>query len=79
MLLDRDNPTRVIGKTQTPLLLPETDDERHGDVDNVVFPCGALVDEARDELMLYYGAADTRVCLATGSLQAVIDACKNCR
>ena len=41
----------------------------------MVFPCGALADIARDELRLYYGAADTRVCLTTGSLSQVVRAC----
>lgn len=75
ILLDLENPTKIIGKTMSYLLMPEMDYETRGTVDNVVFPCGALADEAKDELRLYYGGADTRICLATGSLQEVVDAC----
>jgi predicted GH43/DUF377 family glycosyl hydrolase len=76
ILLDLENPEVVIGKTQSWLLAPEADYEARGTVNDVVFPCGALADLQKDELRLYYGAADTRVGLATGSLSAVIEACK---
>lgn len=75
-LLDLENPEKVIGKTQSWLLAPEKDYETRGTVNDVVFPCGALADVAKDKLRVYYGAADTRVGLATGSLSAVVDACK---
>ena len=75
LLLDLDHPERVIGKTQRWLLAPEMDYETCGTVNDVVFPCGALADLAKDELRLYYGAADTRIGLATSSLSAVVDAC----
>ena len=58
------------------LLAPEADYEVRGQVNNVVFPCGAIGDIEKDELRLYYGAADTCVGLATGSLSDVIRACK---
>jgi len=76
MLLDLKDPERVIGKTQSWLLAPEAAYEAQGTINNVVFPCGALADLAKDELRIYYGAADTRIGLATGSLSAVIEACK---
>ena len=75
ILLDADNPRKVIGKTRSWLLAPEMPYETNGQVDNVVFPCGALADIARDEPRLYYGAANARVCLATGSLSQVVRAC----
>ena len=75
MLLDLETPWKIIGKTYSTLLTPETDYETRGRVDNVVFPCGAIADYAKDEIRLYYGGADTRVCLATGSLSATIKAC----
>jgi predicted GH43/DUF377 family glycosyl hydrolase len=75
IMLDLKNPAKVIGKTASWLLYPEKDYETRGTCDNVVFPCGALIDEAKDEIRLYYGAADTRVGLATGSLSATIEAC----
>jgi len=76
ILLDLNNPERVIGKTNSWLLAPEKDYEVHGTVNDVVFPCGALADFEKDELRLYYGAADTNIGLATGSLSAVIEACQ---
>jgi predicted GH43/DUF377 family glycosyl hydrolase len=63
MLLDKDDPTRVLAKTEAPSLRPEADYELKGDVNNVVFPCGAVVDG--ETLFFYYGGADT-VC-AVGS------------
>ncbi len=76
VLLDLADPCKVIGKTTSYLLAPQEDYETRGAVDNVVFPCGALADAGKDELRLYYGGADTCICLATGSLSAVIEACK---
>ena len=76
-LLDLDDPTQIIGHTSGFLLAPEEPYETNGVVDNVVFPCGAIADEATDEFRMYYGAADTCVCLATGSLGDILDACEN--
>jgi predicted GH43/DUF377 family glycosyl hydrolase len=77
MLLAADDPTRVLGLTRTYLLAADQPYEYAGHVANVVFPTGALAFPERDELRIYYGAADTRVCLATGSLRAVVQACLN--
>jgi len=75
MLLDLETPTRVIGYTKGFLLAPEMPYETNGIVDNVVFPCGALVDEEKDEFRLYYGAADTCIGLATGSVREILENC----
>ena len=75
MLLDAGDPSRILGKTQSWLLAPEAPYEQQGQVCNVVFPCGAIAKPEIDELWLYYGAADTCVALATGSLRAVVQAC----
>ena len=75
ILLDLKQPWKILGKMSSYLLAPEMDYEANGHVDNVVFPCGAIGDEKKDELRLYYGAADTRICLATGKLSDVIQAC----
>ncbi len=76
MLLDLDDPSKIIGKMESWILTPQADCERLGNVNNVVFACGALADEEKDEIRVYYGAADEHVCLATGSLSELIDACK---
>ena len=47
--------------------------ERSGDVTDVVFPCGWILDDDGDTLRVYYGAADTSVCVATASLSALLD------
>jgi predicted GH43/DUF377 family glycosyl hydrolase len=47
--------------------------ERQGDVPNVVFPCGVVHDEASDEVRIYYGAADTSICLATAQLGDLLE------
>jgi predicted GH43/DUF377 family glycosyl hydrolase len=57
LLLDLDEPHRVVRKSSVPILVPETDFEREGFVPNVVFPTGVV--ERGDTLLVYYGAADT--------------------
>jgi predicted GH43/DUF377 family glycosyl hydrolase len=69
-LLDRDDPTKVIGRLPYPLFSPETRWERSGDVNNVVFPTGAVVHG--DELCIYYGAADSRIAEYSVSLSALL-------
>ncbi len=76
ILLDLEDPSQVIGLTKSWLLAPEADYETKGMVDNVCFPCGALANLERDELRIYYGAADTCIGLATGSLSQVVEACR---
>lgn len=51
---------------------PEAPYEQLGDVPNVVFPCGLTIGADRDTLHLYYGAADSAVALATGSLRELL-------
>lgn len=71
-LLDRDDPARVIARTRRPILEPELEFERFGDVDNVVFPEGAIVID--DVLHVYYGAADRVVGHAKAPLSDVLEA-----
>jgi predicted GH43/DUF377 family glycosyl hydrolase len=56
------------------VLAPLAEYERTGDVPNVVFPCGLLHDAASGEVRLYYGAADSTICVATARLEALVDA-----
>jgi beta-1,4-mannooligosaccharide/beta-1,4-mannosyl-N-acetylglucosamine phosphorylase len=71
-LLDLDEPWRVIARGSDYLLSPKVPYEQVGDVPNVVFPCAALVDRANDRLTVYYGGADTVVCLAHGHLSELV-------
>lgn len=70
MLLDLKNPAKVIGRSHFPLLEPEEDYEKFGVVNNVVFPCGAITKD--DQVFVYYGAADTFVGVATGSIKEIL-------
>lgn len=63
--LDRDDPTVVLGRTNMPVLAPRERYERIGDVANLVFSCGAVLSEDRQTVELYYGAADSCICLGT--------------
>lgn len=71
-LLDLDDPSKVIARCDIPLLSPREGYERVGDVGNVVFACGAIV-EPNGEMKMYYGGADTCVCVATAKLNDVIE------
>nr|WP_314147627.1 glycosidase [uncultured Leifsonia sp.] len=62
MLLDADDPSRVLARTSDPLLTPETADETAGTVANVVFP--TAIEEIGGEHFVFYGAADTRIAVA---------------
>ena len=70
-LLDRDDPTKEIGRLATPLFSPDQEWEQTGVVKNVVFPTGAVVQEGR--LHIYYGAADEKIGVASMDLQEVIN------
>lgn len=69
LLLDREDPSRVITGTGATLLEPETREERFGQTPNVVFPCGAVL--LNGDVYLYYGGADSVVCLARMPLQVI--------
>lgn len=70
VLLDLNDPRKVIARTDSPLLVPEEEYEHYGKVKDIVFPSGAVV--RGDTIFLYYGAADTTTCVATGSLKALL-------
>jgi predicted GH43/DUF377 family glycosyl hydrolase len=71
-LLDLENPQRVLARSRDWVFGPEAPYERIGDVGNVVFPCGWVLGEDGDTLRVYYGAADSTVCVATASLPALL-------
>jgi predicted GH43/DUF377 family glycosyl hydrolase len=68
-LLDRDDPSTVIGRLSTPLLKPNQN-EREGYVPNVVYTCGALVHNG--DLIMPYGMADHATGFATMPLRDVL-------
>jgi predicted GH43/DUF377 family glycosyl hydrolase len=71
-LLDLDDPRVVLHRTDEWVLGPAEPYERQGDVGRVVFPCGWTVDETRDRLTLYYGAADTVIGAAEAAFSEVL-------
>lgn len=71
ILLDYNDPFRIISRTDQPLLIPEEDYERFGEVPNIVFPTGAIFQG--EFLNIYYGAADTSTCLARLNADDLLD------
>jgi len=74
-ILDREEPTILIGRTNIPILSPRERYERVGDVGNLVFSCGALLSEDGSEVEIYYGAADSCICLGTIGVEDIEKAC----
>lgn len=74
MLLDLNDPSRVIARGRAPILSPRESYERVGLTPNVVFTCGVIL-ESDGEVKIYYGAADTVLCLGTARLEDLIAAC----
>ena len=71
-LLDLEEPTRILRRADDWIFGPHESYERQGDVANAIFPCGLIV-APNGELRLYYGAADTSICLATGRLDELVE------
>ena len=72
-LLDRDNPSKVLARGNEWVLGPREPYERSGDVPDVIFPCGWVLRDDGDTLHMYYGAADSVVCLAEASVSDLLD------
>ena len=79
MLLDLEEPEKLLGFTRSYMLAPLAYYEQNGRVQNVVFACGCIPDYEEDRLRVYYGGADTCIGLATGSISEIVDACLNYR
>lgn len=72
-LFDKDNPELCLLRGQSWIFGPEAEYETTGDVGYVVFPCGWTLQADGDTLHVYYGAADTSICLAVASLSKLLD------
>ncbi len=70
VLLDGEEPWKVVARSTEPIFEPQTPYECEGFYGNVVFSCGLLCEN--DKLRIYYGAADTTICYAELSLQETI-------
>jgi predicted GH43/DUF377 family glycosyl hydrolase len=71
VLLDRDQPWRVIARSKRPIMEPEAPYEVEGFFGNVIFSCGALYEEGK--VKIYYGAADTSMCYAEIGLDEIMN------
>lgn len=71
MLLDRMDPTRLLGRLREPLIKPEGE-EREGYVPNVVYTCGALAHHGR--LIIPYAISDSATTFASVSIKELLDA-----
>ena len=75
MLLDLDDPSKVIGLSKKPLIAPEVSYEVEGAYRNdVIFPTGMILEDD-GEVKIYYGAADTVMALVTADVKALIKSC----
>jgi predicted GH43/DUF377 family glycosyl hydrolase len=71
ILLDLKDPTKILYRSNTPILEPEEDYENNGHKWGVVYSCGAIVQKG--ELIVYYGGADKFVCVASMNLKELIN------
>jgi predicted GH43/DUF377 family glycosyl hydrolase len=70
VLLDADEPWKIIARSEKPIIEPEMDYELNGFFGNVIFSCGVLYEEGR--VKIYYGAADTCIAYAEIKLEDIL-------
>lgn len=75
LLLDIDNPLKIVGRVDEPLMVAEKEYELSGNVENVIFPSGALVHN--NDIGIYYGASDTTVCVATCKIDEILSSLRH--
>ena len=71
-LFDLNQPETCLQRGDSWIFGPEAPYERVGDVHDVVFPCGQTIGADGDTISLYYGAADSSIALATGSIRCLL-------
>jgi predicted GH43/DUF377 family glycosyl hydrolase len=71
-LFDLEKPEVCLRRGNSWIFGPEAPYERNGDVNDVVFPCGQTIGTDGDSIKLYYGAADSCIALATGSIRGLL-------
>jgi beta-1,4-mannooligosaccharide/beta-1,4-mannosyl-N-acetylglucosamine phosphorylase len=74
LLLDLENPAKIIGMSKEPLLVSKEEYELDGFRGSVIFPGGMILEDS-GEVKIYYGAADTVECLATASVDDLLKLC----
>jgi len=75
LLLDKDDPSKILYRSEEPLIEPEKDYEKVGFLPNVIFPCGLTQEEG--VINLYYGNADENICLLTFNLKDLLKKIRN--
>lgn len=75
MILDYDNPTRILYKSSFPIIEPDKKYENEGYKGGIVYTCGAVI--KGEDIILYYGGADTVVCAASCNLKNFIQQIKD--
>ncbi|MDD2688940.1 MAG: pesticidal protein Cry7Aa [Candidatus Omnitrophica bacterium] len=73
-LLDLEDPTKVIGRMKRPLFSPNEEWEKHGDVNNVIFPTGTVVNDGR--LYIYYAAPDKGIAAKSAYMKELLEELK---
>jgi predicted GH43/DUF377 family glycosyl hydrolase len=71
-LFDLQQPEKCLIRGDSWIFAPETEYEHQGDVQDVVFPCGYTIASDGDTINLYYGAADSSIALAHGSVRSLL-------
>ena len=74
MILDCDNPTKILHRSPYPILEPNAKYENEGFKTGIIYACGATI--IGDELLVYYGGADTVTCVATTPLKQFLNKLK---
>jgi len=67
MLLDLNDPTKVVYRSRTPILEPDFSYENQGFKAGVIYSCGAIIKDG--ELYVYYGGADSVTCVAIANVE----------
>ncbi|MGD0577048.1 MAG: hypothetical protein ABSA74_03175, partial [Candidatus Staskawiczbacteria bacterium] len=70
ILLDLKDPTKILSRSDEPIFEPEEIYEKEGIVSNVVFPCGAILQQ--NKIFIYYGGADKVIGVATIKLNDLL-------
>lgn len=76
MMLDLEDPTKLLAVSKREILAPREDYEKHGQTPDVVFTNGAVLEDD-GTVKIYYGGADTVQCVAFAKLDDLIDTCFN--
>ena len=75
VLTDLNDLTKILDRSDEPIFEPKTEYEKVGQVNNVVFPCGAVVID--NKIFMYYGGADSVVGVAVGDFKQLVKFCQS--